>query len=80
MKPATLLSLGLGLVAGYVYGDEVRRRKNAETYAEDAMKLLEKLSFTRPPAEQQLKKIAIVLNDAHKQISTVSKALVKPAQ
>ena len=31
------------------------------------------------PAEQQFNKIAIVLNDARKQISAVSKALLKPA-
>jgi hypothetical protein len=54
MKPATLLSVGLGLVAGYLYGDEVRRRKNAETYAEDVMKLLEKLSAGIHPAPPRL--------------------------
>jgi hypothetical protein len=79
MKTATLLSLGLALVAGCIYGDELRRRKNAETYAHDLTKLLEKVSFKTLPPEAQLKKMAFVLNDAHRQITAVSKALRKPA-
>jgi hypothetical protein len=78
MKTAVLLSVGLSLLAGYLYGDELRRRKNAEEYARDLTKLLEKASFKTPPPEAQLKKMAAVLNDAHKQITAVSKALKKP--
>ena len=58
MKTATLLSVGLGLLAGYLYGDELRRRKNAEANADDLTKLLEKASFKTPPPEAQLKKMA----------------------
>jgi hypothetical protein len=79
MKTATLLSVSLGLLAGWFWGDEVRRRKNAEAKVDDLGKRLEKASFKAPPPEAQLKKIAIVLNDAHKHILAVSKGLQKPA-
>ena len=79
MKTAVLLSVGLGLLAGYIYGDELRRRKHAEEYADELTKLLEKASPKMPLPEAQLNKMAAVLNDAHKQITTVSKALRKPA-
>ena len=79
MKTAVLLSVGLGLLAGYIYGDELRRRKYAEEYADELTKQLEKASLKTPLPEAQLNKMAAVLNDAHKQITTVSKALRKPA-
>jgi hypothetical protein len=79
MKTAVLLSVGLSLLAGYIYGDELRRRKHAEEYADELTKLLEKASFKTPLPEAQLRKMAAVLNDAHKQITAVSKALRKPA-
>ena len=77
MKTATLLYVGLGLLAGWFWGDEVRRRKNAEAKVDDLGKQLHHASFKTPPPEAQLKKIAIVLNDAHKLIHTVSKGLEK---
>jgi hypothetical protein len=80
MTTATLLCVGLSLLVGWFWGDEVRRRKNAEAKADNLAKQLQKASFKTPPPEAQLKKIAIVLNDAHKQITAVTKALVKPAQ
>jgi len=79
MKTAVLLSIGLGLLAGCIYGDELRRRKNAERNAEDLMKMLEKVTLKTLPPEAQLKTMALVLNDAHKRIIAVSKALQKPA-
>jgi hypothetical protein len=80
MKTATLLSVGLGLLAGWFWSDEVRRRKNAEAKVDDLGKRLDKTSFKALPPEAQLKKMAAVLNDAHKQITAVTKALLKPAQ
>jgi hypothetical protein len=66
---------------GWACGDEVRRRKNAETRVGELSKLLENVSTNRPPpTDEQLKKIGLVLNDAHKQISAVSQALVKPTR
>ena len=79
MKTATLLSVGLGLLAGWYWADEVRRRKNAEAKAVDLTEQLKKQSFKTLPLEAQLKKMAMVLYNAHKQITAVSKALVKPA-
>jgi hypothetical protein len=61
---------------GWYWADEVRRRKNVEAKVDDLGKQLQKASF-KPPPEAQLKKMAIVLNDAHKLIHTVSKGLEK---
>jgi hypothetical protein len=80
MKTATLLYVGLGLLAGSFWSGEVRRRKNAEAKAVDLAQQLKKQSFKALPPEAQLKKMAMVLYDAHKQITAVTKALVKPAQ
>jgi hypothetical protein len=80
MKTATLLSVGLGLLTGWFWSDEVRRRMNAKAKVDDLGKRLDKTSFKALPPEAQLKKMAAVLNDAHKQITAVTKALVKPAQ
>jgi Cdc6-like AAA superfamily ATPase len=80
MKTATLISVGLGLLAGWFWGDEVRRRKDAEAKVDNLAKQLQKSSFKTLPPEAQLKKMAIVLYDAHKKITAVTKALVKPAQ
>ena len=77
MKTATLLSLSLGLVASWYWADEVRRRKNAEAKVDDLGKQLQKASFKTLPPEAQLKKMAAVLNDAHKLIHAVSKGLEK---
>ena len=63
-------------VAGWFWGDEVRR-KNAEAKIEDLGKRFERASFKTPPPETQLKKMALVLNDAHKLIHTVSKGIEK---
>ena len=49
MKTA-LLFVGLGLLAGCVYGDERRRRKHAETYARDLTRLPEKAAYKTAPA------------------------------
>jgi hypothetical protein len=75
--PVILLSVGLGLMLGWVCGDEVRRRKNAEAKVED----LNLQAASQPPTpERQLREIRKVLNDAHKHIVAVSKALKKTAR
>ena len=65
---AVLLSAGLGFAAGWLWGDEVRRRKNAEAKAES-------LRLHTTTSEHQLSEMQRVLNDAHKHILAVSKAL-----
>jgi hypothetical protein len=74
------LSVGLGLMLGWVCGDEVRRRKNAEARVEDLHLHLEQAASQVPTPERQLREIRKVLNDAHKHILAVSKALKKPAR
>jgi len=64
MKTATLLYVGLGLLAGWFWGGEVRRRENAEAKVDELGKRLDKASFKTLPPEAQLKKMAIVLYDA----------------
>ena len=79
MNHTVVLYVALGLFAGWSWGDEVRRRKNAEAKANDLEKRLEKASFATSP-EKELKKIFFTVVDIHKQIRAVTKALVKPAQ
>ena len=75
MKEAivVMLSAALGVTAGRLLGEEIRRRKNAKAKAED-------LRLHAPTLEHQLKEMRKVLNDAHKRIVAVSKALQKPAR
>jgi hypothetical protein len=73
MKEAivVMLSACLGVTAGRLLGNEVLRRKNAEAKAED-------LRLNAPTSEHHLREMRKVLNDAHKRIVAVSKALQKP--
>jgi hypothetical protein len=85
MKTVALI-LGVGVLAGCVYGDERRRRMHAELDAQDLNRLLGNLvvnknqSTTSSAPDPQLKKIAAILGDAHKHIHAVSKALLEPAR
>ena len=75
MKEAivVMLSAGLGVTAGRLLGNEILRRKNAKAKAEN-------LRLHAPALEHQLKEMRSVLNDAHKRIVAVSKALKIPAR
>jgi hypothetical protein len=75
---AVTIAGSLGLMLGVAFGDEVRRRKNAEAKVDDLRNHLQHTCST-PAKERQLKKMAIILCDAHKQITAVSKALQKRA-
>lgn len=75
---AMVMAGSVGLMLGVILGDEVRRRKCAEARIDELGKQLEKASFKTLPSEAQLKRMALILNDAHKQISAVTKAVVKP--
>ena len=68
-----MLSAALGVKAGRLLGEEICRRKNAEAKAED-------LRLHAPTSEHHLREMRKVLNDAHKHIVAVSKALRKPAR
>jgi len=76
----TLIAAGTGFILGWDVCQQVCRCKNAEAMVADLTQRLEKASFKTLPPEAQLKKMAAVLNDAHKQITAVTKALVKPAK
>jgi hypothetical protein len=75
MKEAivVMLSAGLGVTAGRLLGNEILRRKNAKAKAEN-------LRLHAHTLEHQLKEMRSVLNDAHKHIVAVSKALKIPAR
>jgi hypothetical protein len=75
-----LLSVGLALIVGWVCGNEVRRHKSAEAKVEGVRQHLQQASSITHTPERQLKQILGVLNDTHKQILAVSKALKKPAR
>ena len=68
------LSACLGFVVGWVCGEQLAHRRNAEAQVEDLLERLECVSTHM----QQLKEISTVLNDVHKHILTVSKGIENP--
>ena len=72
------LSACLGFVIGWVCGEQVARRQNAEEMVEDLHQRLEEARSESLTPERQLKEIRGVLNDVHKHILVVSKGLRKP--
>jgi hypothetical protein len=74
-----LLFTALGLMLGWVLGDEVRRRMNAEEKVDELRDRLESAAQETPVQNRQLKEMRGVLNDIHKLVRGVTKALEKPA-
>ena len=73
----TLLFAAFSLAAGLAIGNELRRRQSAEDRVEE---LRSQLKHARGPLpERQLREIRSVLNDTHKHICAVTKALEKQA-
>ena len=73
----TLIFAAFSLAAGVALGNELRRRRSAEEQVE---KLRTQLKHARGPLpERQLREIRGVLNDTHKHIVAVTKALEKQA-
>jgi len=73
----TLIIAGFSLAVGLVFGNELRRRRSAEQQVDE---LRSQLKHARGPLpERQLREIRGVLNDAHKHIRAVTKALEKQA-
>jgi hypothetical protein len=70
----------LGFMIGWVCGEQVSRRQSAEAMVEDLSERLEHACSEPPAQNRQLKEMRSVLNDVHKQILAVSKALKKPAR
>jgi hypothetical protein len=75
-----LLATCFGLMIGWTCGEQVCRRKNAEEKVEELREQLQHAYSTVPARERQLKEMRSVLNDVHKHIRAVSKALKNPAR
>ena len=75
-----LLVAAFAYMIGWVCGEQVCRRKNAEEkVAELYSQLVDTCSGTQEQ-KRQFKELRSVLNDAHKHIVAVSKALKIPAR
>jgi hypothetical protein len=73
-----LLAAASGLTIGWVGGQQVCRRKNAEAMVADLRQQTAPAS-SPDKIQRQLKQIRSVLNDTHKHIVAVSKGMQKPA-
>jgi len=72
-----VLSAALGFIVGEMYGDTYRHRKCLEQTNAD---LRAQLNETRPSSQslhRELKRQRGVINDIHKQVTAVTKALQK---
>ena len=72
-----LLSAAFGFIIGEAFGDSRRHRKCLEQSNEDLRDELEKARIDREPLHRALKQQRGVLNDIHKQMTAVTKALQK---
>jgi len=72
-----LLSAGFGFLAGEVFGDSRRHRKCLQQVNDDLRNELEKADAYEEPLHRVLKQQRGVINDIHKQITAVTKALQK---
>jgi Tfp pilus assembly protein PilO len=75
-----LIVASLGFMIGWVCGEQVSRRQSAEAMVQDLSERLEQACSETPTQNRQLKEMRSVLNDVHKQILAVSKALKNPAR
>jgi hypothetical protein len=73
-----LIFTAFGLMLGWVLGDEVRRRMNAEEKVDELRDRLESAAPETPAQRRQLKEMRGILNDLHKMVLGVSKTLEKP--
>lgn len=72
-----LLSAAFGFIIGDAFGDSTRHRKCLEQANEDLHDALEKAQPCEEPIQRQLKRQRGILNDLHKQMTAVTKALQK---
>jgi hypothetical protein len=70
-----MLSAALGVKAGQLWGEEIRRRKYAEEQLAELRNQSPQTGSGMPEHRRQFKELRSVLNDAHKHIVAVSKAL-----
>jgi hypothetical protein len=72
-----LMSAAFGFMIGDAFGDTLRHRKCLQEANEDLRDELEKARASEEPLRQVLKQQRGVINDIHKQVVAVSKALQK---
>ena len=72
-----LLSAAFGFLAGDAFGDSRRHRKCLEQINDDLEDRLKKARALEQPLHLELKRQRGVINDIHKQLVTVTKALQK---
>ena len=72
-----LLSAAFGFIVGDAFGDSTRHRKCLQQANEDLHDELERARAFEEPLHMELHRQRGVINDIHKQISTVTKALQK---
>ena len=74
-----LLAAGTGLLAGWALGDLTCRRRQGAGQLHAPAHPLPQPSIVAPAEERQMREIRGTLNDTHKMLRAVTKALVKPA-
>ena len=72
-----VLSAAFGFLAGDAFGDSVRHRKCLQQSNEELRGQLEKAHVNEEPLHRAITQQRGVINDIHKQITTVTKALQK---
>ena len=72
-----LLSAAFGFLAGDAFGDSTRHRKCLQEINEDLRDELEKARAFEEPLHQELKQQRGIINDIHKRLAAVTKALEK---
>jgi hypothetical protein len=75
-----LMATAFGFMVGWTCGEQVCRRQYAEDRVEEFTEQLDLVRSASPVSDRQFKELRGVLNDAHKHIVAVSKALQKPAR
>jgi hypothetical protein len=75
-----LLVAAFAFLIGWICGQQVCRRKNAEQQLAELSNNLPRACFGTKAQQRQFKELRSVLNDAHKHIIAVSKALKIPAR
>jgi hypothetical protein len=69
-----LMAVAVGFIIGWVCGEQLAHRVNAEAMVEELRQRLEQAS-SQTPQDRQLREMRSILNDAHKHILAVSKGL-----
>jgi hypothetical protein len=75
-----LLAAASAFLIGWVCGEQVCHRKNAEEKVAQLSEQLQQPCSRAPKQERLLKEMRSVLNDAHKHIVAVSKGLKNPVR